>query len=360
MVEIAIGMQESSRKLETEGGWKALENELMAGKLQEQPRLFCKALEHVLDRVNAMRLDAANARLRTIAHVIQHHGIEYEQAHMLKKIKANPGFLQQTPQWIREAVEHEVDQGRATLSQLVQGDGVAYARIHAAAVLKLIVARDPVKAETCPETLRLDLARLQKYHTNFHLDALAACMLAMASQRLIARRRDPEVLGLLERLKTWANSFDASLVPAEETKAAAASLEAELSAQDKKLIAACLSPSQPAAFSSAMLEQLLEVPALVLQKSYGPIEDRWRGLVSEDGNMLESDVPQSPFVRNVYERIVRNARQVRKVISLNRKVHYERYNQMILAQSWQVLERKGPGNLRGYAEQSKMVAADQI
>eukprot|EP00960_Hanusia_phi_P006127 176780-Hanusia_phi.AAC.1 len=100
-------MQGSARKEETEAGWKALEQELSAGSLQERPRLFCKALEYVLGRVNAMRVDAANARLRTLVHVIQEHGIEYEQSHMLKKIKANPAYLQRTPAWIREAVEHE-------------------------------------------------------------------------------------------------------------------------------------------------------------------------------------------------------------------------------------------------------------
>ncbi|EKX51625.1 hypothetical protein GUITHDRAFT_102886 [Guillardia theta CCMP2712] len=123
----------------------------------------------------------------------------------------------------------------------------------------------------------------------------------------------------------------------ERVKAATSSFEAELSAAEKELIASCLSPSQPSAYSREMLERLLEVPAMVLEKSYGPMEERWLRLVSADGSKAESDVPQSPFVRNVYERVVRNARRVRKVISLNRKVHYDRYNQMILAGSQQVL-----------------------
>jgi hypothetical protein len=45
----------------------------------KKPRAFCKGLEFLLDRVNAMRIDAANARLRLIAPVIQDHGIDYER-----------------------------------------------------------------------------------------------------------------------------------------------------------------------------------------------------------------------------------------------------------------------------------------
>jgi hypothetical protein len=36
----------------------------------KKPRAFCKGLEFLLDRVNAMRIDAANARLRLIAPVL--------------------------------------------------------------------------------------------------------------------------------------------------------------------------------------------------------------------------------------------------------------------------------------------------
>ncbi|EKX51596.1 hypothetical protein GUITHDRAFT_102857 [Guillardia theta CCMP2712] len=330
MLGIAMEMQEPSRKQETQAGWKALEEELRAGTPEDQPTLFCKALEYVLGRVNVMRVDAANARLRNIAHVIQNHGIEYERAHMDKKIKANPAYLQRTPEWIRAVVEKEVGRGRADLSKLVQGEGAAYEQIHTAAVLSLIMGSEPVKTDACPETLQLDISRLRKYHADFHFDVLAACMLAVASQRLMATKKDPKVTELLEHLKTSLNSFEASLVDKEErVKAATSSFEAELSAAEKEVIASCLSPSQPSAYSREMLERLLEVPAMVLEKSYGPMEEQWLRLVSADGSKVESDVPQSPFVRNVYERVVRNARRVRKVISLNRKVHYDRYNQII-------------------------------
>jgi hypothetical protein len=45
----------------------------------KKPLAFCKGLEFLLDRVNAMQIDAANARLRLIAPVLQDHGIDYER-----------------------------------------------------------------------------------------------------------------------------------------------------------------------------------------------------------------------------------------------------------------------------------------
>jgi hypothetical protein len=52
---------------------ESLENNMM------RPLAFCKGLEFLLDRVNAMRIDAANARLRMIAPVIKDHSIDYER-----------------------------------------------------------------------------------------------------------------------------------------------------------------------------------------------------------------------------------------------------------------------------------------
>jgi len=45
----------------------------------DHPLVFCKALEFLLDRVNIMRVDAANARLRLISPVIRDHGVQYER-----------------------------------------------------------------------------------------------------------------------------------------------------------------------------------------------------------------------------------------------------------------------------------------
>ena len=84
-------VQSPKRDAETKAKWKELLAQLDAGaaaaggQAEEEAamisieRWFCRGLEFLLDRVNAMRIDAANARLRLIAPVIRDHGIDYER-----------------------------------------------------------------------------------------------------------------------------------------------------------------------------------------------------------------------------------------------------------------------------------------
>ena len=64
--------------------------------IEDRPRIFCKALEFLLERVNAMRIDAANARLRLIAPVIKDHGIDYERGKFADKLKDGTFTLERT------------------------------------------------------------------------------------------------------------------------------------------------------------------------------------------------------------------------------------------------------------------------
>jgi hypothetical protein len=55
-------VQAPKRDEETKARWIAIEQDMQSALPEEHPRSFCKALEFLLDRVNAMRIDAANAR----------------------------------------------------------------------------------------------------------------------------------------------------------------------------------------------------------------------------------------------------------------------------------------------------------
>jgi hypothetical protein len=82
--------QAPKRDTETKAKWKVIDTAMQRASESEgdqmdhadssKPRAFCDALEFLLDRLNAMRIDAANARLRVIAPVIQDHGIDYQRA----------------------------------------------------------------------------------------------------------------------------------------------------------------------------------------------------------------------------------------------------------------------------------------
>ena len=63
---------------------------------EDQPRVFCKALEFLLERVNAMCIDSANAMLCLIAPVIKNHGIDYERGKFADKLKNGTFTLEKT------------------------------------------------------------------------------------------------------------------------------------------------------------------------------------------------------------------------------------------------------------------------
>jgi hypothetical protein len=96
IVEIIQRVQAPKRDTETKDKWKQIDVYMLAATAEEQPRAFCKALEFLLDRVNAMRIDAANNRLRLIAPVIKDHGIDYERGKFQDKLKDGSLTLERT------------------------------------------------------------------------------------------------------------------------------------------------------------------------------------------------------------------------------------------------------------------------
>ena len=52
----------------------------------DQPHAFCKALEFLHERLNAMRINTANARLRMVAPVLQRNCVAYKRSKFNKKI----------------------------------------------------------------------------------------------------------------------------------------------------------------------------------------------------------------------------------------------------------------------------------
>lgn len=329
---IIIEIAEPFRKEEIKTSIKNLEQEMIDSKPEQHPESFCKALEYVLSRVNIMRVDAANSRLRRIQHVINNHGVEYEQAHMAKKLKANPNYLIITPKWIHNTIDDELKNGRVDLTKIINGDASTYLNIYTAAVLNLIKNKEPLQISDCPETLKLDIIRLQKYNIDFHFDVTAACMIMMASKRIISKRKnDTRVIKFLEHLKLFLNKFEASNNNCldESVNNAVTIFEQELTIEEKELIVSCMSNTDNLEYSRDMLNKLFEVPKIVLENSYKPIEDIWWKLLINNLKNTNDNMPQSLFIKNTYERILRNTHKMFKMINLNRKVHYNIYNDII-------------------------------
>ena len=61
IVEVIQQVQAPKRDEETKLRFRQIAKSMEESEDVEQPRSFCKALEFLLDRVNAMRIDTANA-----------------------------------------------------------------------------------------------------------------------------------------------------------------------------------------------------------------------------------------------------------------------------------------------------------
>ena len=62
VVGIIRRVQAPRRDSETQHKWLEVGASMLAAEIVDRPRVMCKALEFLLDRVNAMRIDAANSR----------------------------------------------------------------------------------------------------------------------------------------------------------------------------------------------------------------------------------------------------------------------------------------------------------
>lgn len=179
IVSIIQRVQSPKRDNETKAKW-----ELIAKSMDEEPgpRVFCKALEFLLDRVNAMRIDAANARLRLIAPVVTDHGVDYERGKFQDKLNDGTLTLERTTAWIQHTVEREVKEEKSiTLDGLLSGSAAAFVHTHSTAMLALVTGPLHIKPELCPETLLFDVYRLSLLQIEFREQAKAASLLVTAT-----------------------------------------------------------------------------------------------------------------------------------------------------------------------------------
>ena len=155
LVKRALGPR---REVETSERWAELEN-------GEGPRAVCLGLEFLLDRVNALRIDAANARLRTIAPVIRDSGIDYERERFEEKLNAGTLTLERAKAWLET-------------SRVAGGVGLSHNDIFVNAMVGLVASDEPLRKEACPETLLMDVNRIQRFQEEFDHVVKSGALLA--------------------------------------------------------------------------------------------------------------------------------------------------------------------------------------
>jgi T-complex protein 11 len=309
-------------KQDTKSKWVAVAKAMEEAEAAEQPRAFCKALEFLLDRVNAMRIDAANARLRLIAPVIKDHGIDYERGKLADELKNGTLTLERTEEWLPKAMRRELAANTVSLQSVLDGKPSAFVRIHMAAMLHLVAGGDPVKPEAYPETLRFDVHRLAVLQAEFKYIALASAMLVTVGNRLAATRNpaDAQILGVI------AETF----VPDARTV-----IDVEQTVADigKALEGSSLTPEA----QDALVRQLLQCakPTDAVNQLLTQRTRAFWSRIDQDGQ-VPADVQFMSAAKGLVPRIGKAASKLSGVAKLNRSVHVLHYNRIIAEGAQQV------------------------
>ena len=339
VISAVIGMQEPQGMQETESKWEEMKRRMQSCTTEQQPEAFCESLEYALARVNAARVEGANQRLRSIAHVIQTHGVEYEHKMMEKKIRQNPEYLQRTPEWILRSITKLSKENGMIIPAILRGDGATFQTVHAAAALGLVTADEPFTEHNCPETFLLDVARFKKLQRCFRFDIFACGCLRMASHKIISKDRSPAATAFIKHLSTALNAFDASEMDTEGAKKVFRdSFKSELSEVEKGVITAALySHNDVVPCIKVALSQLLEVSDSTIVTIFPTVEEQWCNIA------VKAPDAHSPYfhVSSMNERISRNAKALRMIIDVNRKVHTALYNDIISKKATELASKSG-------------------
>lgn len=163
MIEIIKKVQSTSRDTETSNLWEERRVE-MVNALHEpdcRPTAFCKALSFLYGRLNAIRVDFTNARLRLIAPFIQNHGINYERNIMRERLQSGDITLKSTRAWLKESMLLLIKDFPGLIQQVAQG--ARSPEVYASAVVNLIGNKEL----SMPETFLLDTHRIRNMRAQY-------------------------------------------------------------------------------------------------------------------------------------------------------------------------------------------------
>lgn len=101
VLDVIRTIQSNNRREETEFKW--IESRAEMRSAATVPRAVCVALEFLLDRVNALKIDAVNLRLRLIASAIKEHGADCERLRFQDKLNKGTMLLTRTERFFSSA-----------------------------------------------------------------------------------------------------------------------------------------------------------------------------------------------------------------------------------------------------------------
>jgi len=196
-------MRSPERRKETVSNWEAVRSKMQeAASLDQEARAraTCGALELVLDRVHAVRVDTANNKLKAIAPVIREHGVEYEKSHFVKKLEKNLITLDRTKLWVTHTLCDIVltSDPRVVVADLPKGKPEDFEVVLYIAMVNLIadypnwggLQRGASEEDLVPETMMLDLLRIKALNMHFHTDVVSSVILVTAEAQCLLNIKD--------------------------------------------------------------------------------------------------------------------------------------------------------------------------
>lgn len=304
--------QAPKRNNETKTIWKEINTEMQEALDVNQPKVFCKALEFLLNRVNAMRVDAANTRLRLISPVIKDHGIDYERGKLQDKINDGSLTLERTQGWVRVNLRREVTLKNIILDDLLKGTAASFVHVHSSAMVSLISNQTTIKADMCPETLLFDVHRLAMLQREFQyiVTSVTMCITVMAKIKTTRKTSDLNVLPKITNLFTSKEILE---INSEQTIVDINEIlkESSLSQEDKqtlyKSLNQCMSPTD--AVNQLMSQRIIKTIQYIMKNNDFP----------NDINYAKDFMPM----------IYRLSTKIMSLANLNRTVHLPTYNKLI-------------------------------
>lgn len=141
-------------------------------RVELQPQALCFAMEKMLNILTCMQMDASNARLRLISHVIAQNGLDYMKEKFEAKLRTNPEGLQRTKRAMDVAVSN-FHRHFPHLTPYIKAGENAHAVNMCHFIFFTDIFQGPVLKETnIPETLACDIIRLSIFQRKIHYFAI--------------------------------------------------------------------------------------------------------------------------------------------------------------------------------------------
>lgn len=324
-------MRSPERNKETADKWAEVRASMQGAASQDQTaraRAACAALELVLDRVHAIRVDTANDKLRAIAPVIREHGVEYEKSHFVKKLDRGAITLDGTKRWIAHTLAELVDNKdeRVKVQDLALGRPEDFEAVLYAAYVNLVadyphwggVHRGQGDEEAVPETMALDLLRIKALNAHFHTEVLSSVLLVTTEEFFRKHITTPNVRD--EAFRGVQDALVASL-PKPNKSAPAITLVMEIT--DK-----ALRPTQRSNLQKA-LEKNVKRSSAVYGATTKIFKRVWYHFVRDGKFDPKCKMPKCAEV--LLSEVAKHTKALRTVATHNKKVHVTRYNPIIKA-----------------------------